>query len=61
MCIRDSAKAWAIYRDNIPLLETPIPGGRVIDEVVIELDAKDPSWTWLRLEPLEKEPLEKEQ
>jgi len=49
------AKAWAIYRDNIPLLETPIPGGRVIDEVVIELDAKDPSWTWLRLEPLEKE------
>lgn len=49
-----AAKAWAIYQDNDPTFKAPIPGGRVIDEVVIELDATDPSWTWLRLEPLEK-------
>ncbi len=47
-------KAWAISQDNDSFFKTPIPGGRVIDEVVIELNANDPSWTWLRLEPLEK-------
>lgn len=47
-------KVWAVCKDKIPLSNnTPVPGGRVIDELVIELDATDPSWVWLRLEKLE--------
>jgi len=49
-------KAWMICKDKIPLLNSPVPGGRVIDQLVIELDATDQSWVWLRLEELKEEP-----
>lgn len=47
-----SPKVWATSVSNSPGADdTPIIGGSIFDEVVIELDAADPNWVWLRAEP----------
>ena len=47
-----SAKVWATSVSNSPGADdTPIIGGSIFDEVVIELDAANPDWVWLLAEP----------
>ena len=50
-----AAKVWAISENKITILnKIPVLGGRVIEQLIVELDATDPSWVWLRFEELKK-------